>query len=95
MKTEKINEIILLLKNIKAQQKEIMSFKEACVYLDISDSLLYKMTSASTIRYSKPNGKLYFKRIDLDEWMLQNPNATVLDKENQVRNYLKGRENGE
>ncbi len=61
--------------------KEIMSFREALAYLDVSESFLYKLTSNCKIVFFKPNkGKIYFKRIDLDNWMLQNesPNKCVL-----------------
>lgn len=53
--------------------KEILSFDEARFYLDVSQSLLYKLTSKKEIPFSKPNGgKLYFKKKDLDNWMLKN-----------------------
>lgn len=58
--------------------KDILSFKEATQYLDLSESSLYKLTSESKISFSKPNGgKLYFKKSDLDNWMLQNENKSV------------------
>ena len=60
--------------------KQIISFKEALKYLDVSESFLYKLTSQSKITFFKPNnGKLYFKKEDLDKWMLQNENKTVSD----------------
>lgn len=53
--------------------KEILSFDEARIYLDVSQSLLYKLTSKKEVPFSKPNGgKLYFKKKDLDNWMLKN-----------------------
>jgi len=53
--------------------KEILSLKEASSYLDVSESLLYKLTSNRKIKFYKPNrGRIYFKRVDLDHWMLQN-----------------------
>lgn len=65
-----------MVKDIESNEallKEVMSFNEAASYLDVSKSLLYKLTSSRKIRFYKPNrGKLYFKRIDLDNWMLQN-----------------------
>ncbi|CAA7386967.1 helix-turn-helix domain-containing protein [Chryseobacterium fistulae] len=65
-------------------EKEILSFKEALAYLDVSPSLLYKLTSQRSISYSKPNGgKIYFKKMELDSWMLQNEAKSnrVLEKE--------------
>lgn len=62
--------------------KDILSFKEAAQYLDLSESSLYKLTSESKITFHKPNGgKLYFKKCDLDNWMLQNENKSVQDTE--------------
>lgn len=74
-------------------EKAILSFKEALVYLDISSSSLYKLTSQRAIRYFKPNGgKIYFKKIDLDNWMLQNENNSLSNIENEL--ILKISENG-
>ncbi len=53
--------------------KSVFTFKEACTYMGISESLLYKLTAANEIPYSKPRGKLnYFEKAELDEWLLQN-----------------------
>lgn len=53
--------------------KSVLSFAEACLYLELSESHLYKLTSASAIIHYKPNGKkIYFKREELDEWLLRN-----------------------
>ena len=72
------------------QQKEILSFKEALVYLDISESLLYKLTSTRAITYSKPNGgKLYFKKSDLDNWMTQNELKSIRVLQDELNNHLK------
>lgn len=52
--------------------KEILSFREELVYLDVSESFLYKLTSERAIEFTKPNGgKLYFKKSDLvNAWKL-------------------------
>lgn len=77
------------------QQKEILSFKEALVYLDVSESLLYKLTSNRALTFYKPNGgKLYFKRSDLHDWMIKNEIKSILVLEDEVNNYLKERKDG-
>lgn len=54
-------------------KKEILSLNEAVEYLNVSKSLLYKLTSDRKISFSKPNGgKIYFKKSELDAWMLSN-----------------------
>jgi excisionase family DNA binding protein len=65
--------------------KDILSFKEASQYLDLSESSLYKLTSDSKITFHKPNGgKLYFKKSDLDKWMLQNESKSVMEIESEI-----------
>lgn len=71
-------------------QKEILSFREALIYLDVSESLLYKLTSSRAITFFKPNGgKLYFKKSDLDNWMTQNELKSFRVLQNEVNNHLK------
>ena len=54
--------------------KRVLNFEEVCRYIGISDSALYKMTSAGTIPFHKPRGKmLYFDKYEIDEWLLQSP----------------------
>lgn len=51
-------------------QKEMLSFDEALRYLNLSASYLYKLSAARVIAHFKPGGKLvYFRRVDLDNWM--------------------------
>lgn len=77
-------------------QKEILSFKEALVYLDVSKSFLYKITSKRAIEFTKPNGgKIYFKKKDLDNWMLQNVSKSEQVLEDEIFNHLRKNYNGE
>lgn len=65
--------------------KDILSFKEAAQYLDLSESSLYKLTSESKITFHKPNGgKLYFEKSDLNNWMLQNKIKSIQDTEFEI-----------
>ncbi len=62
---------ILLMQDIL--MKPILSLKEASLYLGISKSTLYKMTFENKISHYKPSGKLiYFKKEDLDDYLLKN-----------------------
>lgn len=88
--SEEFQSAVLLL-----PQKEILSFNEAVAYLDVSKSYLYKLTSTNKISFSKPNNKLiYFKRIDLDNWMLQNRNESIGVLQENLANYLNRNRNG-
>ena len=74
----------------KTHQKEILSFREALIYLDISESLLYKLTSKRAITYYKPNGgKIYFEKSDLNNWMKQNELKAIRVLEREISNHLK------
>lgn len=51
--------------------KEILTIEEAAEFLSVSKSYLYKQTSAQAIPDYKPTGKrCYFKRSELEEWIL-------------------------
>ena len=69
--------------------KEVLTFKEACIHLDLSSSHLYKLTSKKKIpHYCPQGGRLYFKRSELDEWLLRNRISTQDEIEKQAANYL-------
>ena len=90
METEiKMNRLITLLENNNLQQKALLSFKEALAYLDVSKSFLYKLTSSNSITFFKPSGKLiYFKKLDLDKWILQNEHIREDALNDGLNNYI-------
>ena len=52
--------------------------QEACMYIGVSESMLYKLTSSKEIPHYKPRGKMvYFAKEELDEWLLQNYEPTM------------------
>lgn len=58
--------------------KRVFTFQEACVYIGISESMLYKLTSGKEIPHYKPRGKMiYFAKEELDEWLLRNHEPSV------------------
>ncbi len=76
--------------------KLILTTGEACKYLDLSKSSLYKMTYKKKIPFSKPNGgKMYFRKEDLDNWMLSNKSNSTDELENEVLSYLNRGKNEE
>jgi excisionase family DNA binding protein len=69
--------------------KEILSFKEALDFLDISASMLYKLTHKRSISFFKPSGKLiYFQKKDLLSWLMQNKQISIEESEREMENYL-------
>ena len=92
------NEILILEKLEKLEQrigeqnllmKEVLNFNDACNYLDISASHLYKLTSQKSIPHFCPQGKkLYFNRAELDEWLQRNRQTSTDEVETMAANYL-------
>ena len=53
--------------------KEILNMKDVCQYLDISQSLLYKLTCTGEIPHFKPHGKMiFFEKKELIAWIKRN-----------------------
>jgi len=71
-----LEELKKLIQEQNLLQKEVLVSKEASVYLGLSLGYLYKLTGKSKIPAYKPNdGKLYFRRMDLNRWMLSKRKA--------------------
>jgi len=86
---QRLERIELLLESQKLVHKEVLNFKEACEYLELSQSHLYKLTSAATIPHYKPNGKkVYFKRVELNSWLLRNRTTSNDELETIATDFL-------
>jgi len=76
---------------VMAFSKESLDFNECASYINQSRSYLYKLTSQGLIPHYKPNGKkIYFKRSELDEWMLRNKSYSSDEMAEQVDNHMAG-----
>ena len=92
------NEILILEKLEKLEQrigeqnllmKEVLNFNDACNYLDISASHLYKLTSQKSIPHFCPKSKkLYFNRAELNEWLQRKRQTSTDEIETMAANYL-------
>ena len=73
----------------KLSGKEILSLSEAAKFLCASKSFMYKMTSQKIIPHYIPGGKkIYFKKSDLENWILQNRITAVAEIESKTESYL-------
>ena len=64
---QKLNNIENIL---KLNSDIVFNFNQACEYLDLSPSYLYKLTSTYQIPCYKPKGKrLYFIKAELNAWI--------------------------
>ncbi len=91
--THQILEKLATIEKMLAEQalavKSIFTFQEACLFLNVSTSHLYKLTSGMQIPHFCPNGKiLYFKKEELENWMLQNRRFTKSEIAEKAAAYV-------
>lgn len=82
---QNIEERLTNLERINQGAKTILTLEEVAEYTNYSKSYIYKLTSRREIPCYKPNGKqLYFKRTEIDEWLLSNRKMTNKEIESEV-----------
>lgn len=86
---KQINELKELLLENRIQQKEFLTIDELAVYLQLSKSSIYKLTSKKEIPFYIPGGKkLYFKKSEVDNWITQSRVGIDSDIQNDIELYL-------
>ena len=86
---EKLNAIERKIDELAALNKDVLNFKEAARYLDVSRSHLYKLTYRKEIPHYKPRGKqVFFEKRELDQWLLQNRQKTKAEIEQAAIDYV-------
>lgn len=86
---DKLSEIASKLSEQSLLQKTVLNFNDTCIYLDVSPSHLYKLTSTKQIPHFCPQGKkLYFKREEMDAWLQRNRQNTALENELEASDNL-------
>jgi excisionase family DNA binding protein len=86
---KRLDKIERLIVSQSLVRKDVLNFNEACEYLELSQSHLYKLTSSKSVPHFCPQGKkLYFNRLELDEWLQRNKQSTTDDIEKQAADYV-------
>ena len=89
-----IGDIIIRLERIEAllredhpkiQENDFLTVQEAGVYLDLARPTIYALTSKGVIPYFKRGKKVYFKKIDLEAYLLQGRRKTYKELANEER----------
>ena len=76
-------------------QKEVLNFDEACRFTGLGKSYMYKLTSGQRVPFYKPFGKMcFFSRVELENWLLQNPVKTIDEIEANAATYLTSNRKG-
>jgi excisionase family DNA binding protein len=66
----------------------LMNIKEVAYYLNITISAVYGLTHRRKIPNYKVGKKLYFKKEEIDNWILSKRSTTVEDVNLKVNEYL-------
>ena len=78
-----------LIQNQSVLQKEVFNMEDTALYLGLSKSHLYKLTSTNQIPHYCPQGKkLYFMKAELNQWLTRNKSFTTDDVEKQAADFL-------
>lgn len=76
------------IKNIVSLQKPIFNLEETALFTGFSKSHIYKLTSTGGIPCYKRGKHLFFKREELEQWMLSDRKATAKEIEELATNYV-------
>lgn len=76
------------LKQIRPNQPETFSIIEAAEFLKLKISTLYEKTCRKSIPHFKKGNKLYFNRIELEEWIKKGKVKTAAETEGEALVYL-------
>ncbi|WP_185781740.1 helix-turn-helix domain-containing protein [Croceivirga lutea] len=91
----KIEERLDRIERLLTNSKDVLTFEEACEYMGVSRSFLYKLTSRRQIPHSKPNGKMiYFEKKKINIWLLQNRRKSKAEIETEaLKHSLRNKKN--
>ena len=91
---KQISQLQNLVADLQTWQKPVLTFAEAAKFTGLSQSYLYKLTSAGKIPHYKPSGKLlFFKKEELQNWLLSNRQGNK-SKNETLQSFKIGRRNG-
>lgn len=86
---EKVDRIDSKLSTLLQLQSEVITVKGLSILTGWSKGEIYKKTSKGILPYYKPNGKtIYFKKAEIEKWLLSNRQSTKDEIEDQAIDYL-------
>ena len=68
--------------------KSVLDLNEAALFTGFSVGHIYRLTSKKQIPHFKKNRKLYFKKSELEDWMLENKITSNADISSQAATYV-------
>lgn len=82
LKLDRIERLTLL------AAKPVLDIEEAALFTGFSVGHLYRLTSGKGIPHYKKDRKLYFKKTELEEWMLESRILTNDEIDAQAQAYI-------
>lgn len=70
------------------QTKNVLTTEEAALYLNISVPTLRELRRNNKIASYQPSRKVFYKREDLDDWLLNSKQSDETVIENRVSGYF-------
>ena len=83
----KVYDLVVEIKSLlQTRAEEYMDMNQASAYLRLKKSYIYNLVFKNKIPFYKPNGKkLYFNKVELNEWIRQSRVKTVDEFEAELR----------
>ena len=82
-----IDERLKRIERLLSTSRETLDVKEAAVYTGYSPEYIYKLTSGRHIPFYKRGNKVFFSRVELDNWMKSNRTASDDELAIAARSY--------
>lgn len=68
--------------------KTVLNLEETALFTGLSIGHLYRLTSGKQIPHFKKNRKLYFKKAELEDWMLEQKILTEDEIQSRATTYV-------
>lgn len=68
--------------------KTIFNLDQFCEYTGLSKQTVYKKTGKGVIPHSKCGKRLFFSKVEVDAWLLENKVGGISEIENKADEYL-------
>ena len=86
---KQINSRLERIEKLLLGQKEILNLEETSEFTGLSRAYIYKLSSLGQIPKYKPrNGQLYFKRTEIEAWLLRNKTLSQDEVDLAADQYL-------
>jgi excisionase family DNA binding protein len=95
-----MNEIVSAIEKIldsklSASSDKLLDSQEACFFLGISKSTLYKMNLRKEVPYYKPGKKVYYSKSDLLNYITRNRFKSSSELNEEAKRFLNLRKGGD